>query len=251
MLESSPKKDYAEEFLPLIEPAYEIIQELQTSHPKNSLWTNFSVNFIRMPQNNHAHTLPVELIANENKTLKELVIDIRYPGYKTNLELFKKRLRNTLLAELEGKPVDHHVYLGERSEKPFLDHVLKEGWGEFSHVQKAENKPDVGTSIARNSIVYERSAREFFESLKNAPHKEEYAVAELGVYDANGMPEMLCYLQRLIDEDTDNSAMLQARLKKTVFVCVDFAQDGLDSCQKVLGQHPELTGMFKEFKYIK
>lgn len=45
--------------------------------------------------------------------------------------------------------------------------------------------------------------------------------------------------------------MLRARLKRTVFVCVDFAQDGLDSCQKVLGQHPELTGMFQEFQYIK
>lgn len=250
MLESSPKKDYAEEFLPLVGPTYEIIQELKKTHPNHTLWQNLSVNFIRMPQNNHAHALPVEIITDDIHSFNEIIIDVRYPLYKTNPELFKKRLRESLLSELRQTPVEHHVYLGERGGRPFLDRVLSDGWNEFSHVQKAENKPDVGTSTAKNSIVYERAASEFLESLKKAPEREEYAACELGVYDANGMPEMFRHLAQLIFKE-HNSKILWERLKKTVFVCVDFAQDGLNSCQQVLSRHPELTGMFQSFRYIK
>jgi hypothetical protein len=250
MLESTKKKDYAAEFLPLLEPTYSIIKELQQLYPNHPFWTNFSVNFIRMPQNNHASTLSVDVITDDKKSFRELVVDIRYPGYKTNPELFKKRLRNTLLSEIKNQSVEHHVYLGERGKNPFLDDVLEGGWAEFSRAQKAENRSDVGTSIAKNSIVYERSAQELYESLKNALDREDYAVAELGVYDANGIPEMFGHLQTLIDQDAVSGAMLRERLKKTVFVCVDFAEDGLNSCRKVLANHPNLTDMFKEFRYI-
>ncbi len=61
---------------------------------------------------------------------------------------------------------------------------------------------------------------------------------------------MLKHLVSLIEAD-GNPELLKAKLKRTVFVCVDCAQDGLDSCKKVLDQHAELRDMFQEFQYIK
>ncbi len=127
MIESTKKKDYSAEFLPLLESTYDVICNLQKRYPNHDFWNNFSVNFLRMPQNNHAHALPFEIINDEADSFRELAIDVRYPAYTIDPNLFKKRLQENLIAALEKKPLSSQILIGEHAAKyTFLDDALNE-----------------------------------------------------------------------------------------------------------------------------
>lgn len=233
---------YPEEFLPILEQSYHAIRSLQEEYPQSDVWKDLDIHFVRIPQNNHAHTLPVEHIRSDDGKINELRIDYRQCK-KNAHEIIQKEL----VLSIEKKQDSDMVYLDDKNESvPMHERASEDGWNYFQAIQQAwpkNKKSDPGVQTALRPKVINICAEKALESLLRAPtNLDEYVMMEFGCSDANGIPEMLDALDQAIS-DHDLEDELRKKLIKTKLIGVDKFQEGVDSfMDKLNGKYDHLLG---------
>ncbi|MBP7806860.1 hypothetical protein KA057_04195, partial [Candidatus Gracilibacteria bacterium] len=248
--EKRPKNgpQYSAEFLPLLTPVLEKLQQLKRDYIDHPFWKNCEVYFSRMSANNHAHILPVEIITSDEGEVHEIRIDVRY-NYN-DITPFLDQLEVHLRAHLEEKPLPGVALFETKipKEGPLLERLQKDSWDWFGALQAARGESgDAGTESAKSPEIIQASAEHIIEALEEAGNQSEYVILETGTWHANGIPETLDAVETLLTQHPQAS-ILRARLQRTKYVCVDIAVEGVESCRAVLGTTHEQLGI--GFEYI-
>ena len=78
----------------------ETIASIQQQYENHPFWNNTEVHFIRRSANNHAHTLPVEVITSDDGQIHEIRIDVRYDYKNDKINILLSLVQDALKAHL-------------------------------------------------------------------------------------------------------------------------------------------------------
>ena len=236
-----------QEFHPILEQTLHVIEDLQTEFPSTEVWNGLEIQFVRFLQNNRAHHPQAQRITSSDREVNELRIDIKHKAYGESPQEIGEKIKHELQTHIEGEPDDDIIYLDRPDTRlPFLETAGQSGWSRFGDVPIAEGIPDLGAAAAENPEVIEFSAQKIFESLKTAPHMDEYVIMESGIWNANGIPEMIARLAELVEAEDDQ--VLHQKLQRIQIVGIDIAEEGVESFNTRLTQEIEINPLLKKHR---